>query len=290
MEYLVSRLLCAFLSGLIISQTGSFIQLATRNILAGPSTLGFDGLAILWLLIYHSVAIAFNTGPTTLGLLLLGCPFFVMVGLVFNSFFKAHLKFEKLILLGMTFNLLVGAIFSLWQFFFMAFNLPFPVELWFGHFRFSSLENVFYLALAEGFILLGLYWKWGHLSIFSLGMGVARNFNLRQKELFGFLFITISVGTFVVVSLSGAFAFLGLIFPLFARKLWFKKWDLKGELILGAVANGMFLMAIDLVCYHVPILGAEIPVGLIVTCVGAVSLILLLWSSDSRESLAKYRD
>ncbi len=51
--------------------------------------------------------------------------------------------------------------------------------------------------------------------------------------------------------------------------------------------NGLSLMGLDYLCYQVPIWGAEIPVGLIVTVVGAVSLIIILWTSDRSELLAK---
>jgi iron complex transport system permease protein len=288
MDYLSTRLLCSFLVGVILSQTGSFIQLGTRNILASPSTLGFDGLAILWLLIFHSLTI-FSQDSSAISFILLGAPMFIGVGFLFSRFLNGSIKFERIILLGLTFNLLVGAVFSLWQFFFLAFNLPFPVELWFGHFRFASAENLQILFLAEVVILAALFWRWKDLLLYSLGSSLAKNLNLKEKGLFSFLFISVAVGTFVVVGLFGAFSFLGLIFPIISRRLWFKRFDLSGEILLGAIVNGLALMLIDTLCYFFPILGAEVPVGLIVTAIGAVSLILLLWRSDSRELLAKSR-
>lgn len=286
MSYVISRLLCSLMSGILISQAGSFIQLATRNILASPSTLGFDGLAVLWLLVFHSVVIFLGKDPNSIVLFTAGAPVFIGVGFLFSSLLKGQMKFERIILLGLTFNLLVGAVFSLWQFFFMAFNLPFPVELWFGHFRFASMENLYLLLLIEVLLLTGLVFQWKELSLFSLGHAISMNWKLREKSLYVFLFISVSLATFVVVALFGAFSFLGLVFPIVSRKLWFKKMDLKGEILFGSVINGIALMLIDFVCYALPVWGAEVPVGLIVTAIGAVSLILLLWKSDSRELLA----
>lgn len=287
MDYLSIRLWSSFLTGVILSQTGSFIQLATRNVLASPSTLGFDGLAILWLLIFHSLALLLMLDSSSYWFIVLGLPFFVIVGIIFSMLLRKGLKFERVILLGLTFNLLVGAIFALWQFFFMAFNLPFPIELWFGHFRFSSIEALRILFITEALIMLGLYFQWKEIILYSLGVSVARNFGLKDKRLFLFLFIAVAVGTLIVVGIFGAFSFLGLVFPILARKIWFKKFDMAGELLLGSLVNGLFLLLIDFVCYFFPIFGAEVPVGLIVTVVGAVSLILLLWKTDSREILAK---
>lgn len=288
MEYLIPRLLCAFLSGVVMSQTGSLIQMGTRNILASPSTLGFDGLSVLWILILHSILLFFNFDLSHTILILGGIPVFIFMGTYFSSFMIRLKKFERIILLGLTFNLLVGAIFALWQFLFLAFNLPFPIELWFGHFRFATLENGLILFVFELFILVGWFLLKKEFYLQSLGPRLANKMNLREKSLYNYLFISVSLGTFLVVGLFGAFSFLGLVFPIVARKLWFKKWDLEGEILIGATFNGAFLMIVDLICYYFPIHGAEVPVGLIATVTGAVCLIMILWTSDRpMETLAK---
>ena len=288
MDYIIPRFLCAFFSGMILSQTGSLIQMGSRNILASPSTLGFDGLSILWILILHSVLLLTGYEHPVTVLFLFGVPVFVLVGLFFSRFIGQAKNIEKLILLGLTFNLLVGAIFSLWQFLFLAFNLPFPVELWFGHFRFANLNALTILIILELGILLGWYLLKKEFLLFSLGKNLAANWKLNESRLYKFLFVTVAIGTFTVVSLFGAFSFMALVFPILARKLWFKKYDLSGEFLLGGLVNGCLLMAIDSACYYFPIFGAEIPVGLIATAVGALSLIFLLWSSSGHmDFLAK---
>lgn len=285
MDYLIWRIFSATLSGVIMSQTGSLIQISTRNILASPSTLGFDGISILWILTCHSLLLLTNIENPVYPLLASGLVVFTLIGLLYASFISRHQKIEKLILMGLTFNLLVGAIFSLWQFLFLAFNIPFPVELWFGHFRFADLSTTLVLILVELGILMGWFFLEKDFRLFTLGKTVAMNLRLNQQRLYVFMFLAISIGTFVIVSLFGAFSFLGLIFPVIARKLWFHKFDLKGEFLIGALMNGLFLMMIDSLCYFFPIFGAEIPVGLLATGVGAVSLIYLLWKSDNRLQL-----
>lgn len=290
MEYLISRFLCAILTGTILSQTGSLIQMSTRNILASPSTLGFDGLSVLWILFFHSILLFFGYDQPVLMLFLIGMPVFVFIGWIYSGFLNRQKNIERLILIGLTFNLFVGAVFSLWQFLFIAFNLTFPIELWFGHFRFSNIEGLTTLGIVELFILVGWQILKKDFYLFSLGKSVAQNLRLNHRGLFFFLFIAVSIGTFSVISLFGAFSFLGLIFPIIARKLWFAKFDLKGEFLIGAFLNGLSLMLIDAICYFFPIYGAEIPVGLIATAVGAVSLILLLWQSNHWEILAKVKN
>lgn len=288
MEYLILRMSSALLAGAILSQTGTLLQISTRNILASPSTLGFDGLSILWILAFHSILLFFNLEYPAYVLVGAGTVVFLMIGLLYSSFIVKYKRIEKLILMGLTFNLLVGAVFSLWQFLFLAFNLPFPVELWFGHFRFAGYEGLFLLLLVEFFILSGWIYLRKSFRLFSLGHTVTVNLDLNQHRLYHFMFIAIAVGTFTVIALFGAFSFLALIFPVVARKLWFKKFDLQGEFLTGSIGNGLLLLVIDSMCYHFPIFGAEVPVGLMATAVGAMSLIYLLWKSDNRlEILAK---
>lgn len=288
MDYLIPRFLCALISGMILSQSGSLIQMSSRNILASPSTLGFDGLSILWILIFHSMMLMLGLDQPVLVLFGAGIPLFVIFGWYFSGFIHHQKNINRLILIGLTFNLLVGAVFSLWQFLFLAFNLPFPVELWFGHFRFANVSALTILLLTEALFIVGWLFFRKKFFSFSLGKSVSTNLNRDFSSLHAFMFIYVAVGTFAVVSLFGAFSFLGLIFPIIARRFWFKSSDLWGELFPGAVVNGLFLLGIDAICYYLPIYGAEVPVGLIATAVGAVSLIFLLWKSDSHlEILAK---
>lgn len=273
---------------MILSQTGSLIQLSTRNILASPSTLGLDGLSVLWVLLLHSLMLILGQEASLSLLLLTGFPVFIFIGLFYANRIRKFKSLDRLILMGLTFNLLVGAIFALWQFLFLAFNLPFPVELWFGHFRFANPTSMLILLGFEIFFLSGWFFLKKELSLYSLGRTLSSNFGLVEKKVYLFLFISVALGTFSVVTLFGAFSFLGLILPIVARKFWFRSLDLKGEFIVGSFMNGMFLMAIDFLCYHFPIYGAEIPVGLLATAVGALSLIFLLWKGDGPlEILAK---
>lgn len=288
MDYLIVRLLCSFFTGVLLSQAGSFIQLGTRNILASPSTLGVDGLAILWLLCFHSLSLLWGDWSALWGLFL-GLPLFIALALLFTRMVKAEVNLERIILIGITFNLFIGAIFSLWQFFFLAFNLPFPMEVWFGNFRYADKIALICLLVAE-FVIAGAYVKnRKNLMIYSLGPELGRNLGLNAKRLYALVFLGSILATYAVVSFFGAFAFLGLVFPIMARKLWFSSGDLSGEFLWGSCFNGVILLAIDALCFFYPVYGAEVPVGLLMSVVGAVSLILLIWNSKSSQLLANQK-
>jgi ABC-type Fe3+-siderophore transport system permease subunit len=287
-SYLFWRMGSSFLSGVILSQSGSLLQLGSRNLLASPSTLGIDGLAILWVLVFQAFSTYMNLPFHYSLFMILGLTSSFLLGALYSKFWNPKANFERIILLGITFNLLVGAIFSLCQFLFMAFNLPFPIELWFGHFRLANQENLWVIGLWEVIFLISYFFIRQELALFSLGTGIYKNWNLKFKHLSLYIFLAVASGTFMVVANFGAFSFLALVFPIISRKIFFKKYDLRGELIGGSLLNGLAFMTLDYLCYEFPLLGAEIPVGLIVTAVGAVSLITILWKQKSpSELLAK---
>ncbi len=285
MDYLIMRLCCSFLCGVVLSQCGSLIQTGTRNILSSPSTFGLDGFAILWILFLHSISLWL--GADSQWVFWAGIPVFYGLGFLYTRFIHTSSQIEKSIFLGIAFNLVVATIFSLWQFLFMAFNKPFPSEVWFGHFRFVNIQIFLQIFATELLLLLGLKFFWKDLRAFTLGPVISRQLQVKDNNLLSFIFISVSLATYMVVCSFGAFAFLGLVFPLIARKLWFKSFDLKGEILLGSALNGLFLMTVDYLCYEFPFYGAEIPVGLFATGMGAVSLVFILWKSTYREFLAK---
>ncbi len=149
------------------------------------------------------------------------------------------------------------------------------------------MEFIPVLLIFESLLLLGIYRFRKELILNSLGPSFSNLGVAHKKFYLPFVFISISVGTFLVVSLFGAFSFIGLIFPLLARKLFLKKFDLMGEIILGSFFNGVIFTLIDFICYEFPVLGAEIPMGLFSTSIGALALIVLIWHSNKRERLAK---
>ena len=284
MNYLIIRFVCSFLTGILMSQAGSLVQLGSRNILASPSTLGFDGLAILWILLIHSLLLFFGIDQQFL-LVFSGLAIFISLGFILPAFIRGKQRFERIILIGLAFNLLISAIYSLWHFLFLAFNLPFPAELWFGHFRYAGEESLVLLVVAETLLSLLIAKKFHLLQLFSLGEDFSLNWNFEERRIYRLIIWGAGCSTFLIICFFGAFSLLGLIFPIFARKFWFQKFDLSGEFYYGPIFNGFILMALDALCYFFPIFGAEIPVGLIVIIVGAVSLIGILIKSQKQSKL-----
>jgi ABC-type Fe3+-siderophore transport system permease subunit len=139
--------------------------------------------------------------------LALGCGlvFFILMGWLFSTNLKGKTKYERIILLGMTFNLMIGAVFSLGQFVFMAFNLPFPLELWFGHFRYASTEALIFLLLTQFLLLIGLKIYFKELKKYSIGSIMAQNWKLNESVIFRFIFISFGIIILVLFHFSPLF-------------------------------------------------------------------------------------
>ncbi|MCE3013621.1 MAG: iron ABC transporter permease, partial [Proteobacteria bacterium] len=150
------RLLTAFVVGAVLSFAGSLVQITTRNDLASPSTLGMDGVAVLMVMLsflLQSLGLNFSLTHLALGLGVIT----LIVLSFFSSVFLKQRDLKIVVLMGMSVNLLVGAVFSIMQFMAMAFNQKFPDQLWFGRIlsldASSGLGLAFLLVAVIGFML-----------------------------------------------------------------------------------------------------------------------------------------
>lgn len=272
----LTRFISSFAAGTLISLMGSFIQLRSQNILASTSTVGLDSLSVLWILLFHTVTVLFHIDVDFNVQLVMGIVVFTFFGLYLAKLSERKFSIQQLLLLGLSLNLFVGAIYSLWQFLFLAFNFDFPTELLFGHFRFAGLRELTPIVLILILFLASLKCYWKELSIYSAGEQITRLAGINYQKMSCHFLVLSSISIFLLVYLFGGFAFLGLVLPILSRGLWFSRFGLKGEFVFGGILNGFLFMLIDLICYLMPVQGAELPVGLISGVVGSLALILLL--------------
>lgn len=290
MEVEVQRVLLSFIVGYLLSVSGSLTQLITNNSLASPSTLGMDGVAVLFVIFsyFFSSFIDLSITSETLSFLL-----FLLSVTVFFIFQKIlvknknvliqsiwkHSSMKGVILIGLSFNLFVGAIFSIVQFLFMAMNVDFPNAIWFGNLR-QYDDSWLYLFTLFFIITIGICYsiskKLDYLNIgtqFAKGLGV----EIRSTQSICLLLSLVISG--VVISYFGVFSFLGLIFPHLLRSISFFQKNMKHEIIYGAVVCGVIFSGIDFLCYTFTYQGAELPVGMVSSVLGSFFLIVVLFKS-----------
>jgi len=193
---------------------------------------------------------------------------------------SANLK--HIILMGIAFNLFIGAIFSIMQFLFMAYNFEFPTELWFGNFKIYKNYELPILLMILIPIFLYLFKNAEKLNILNLGHSIARGQNVDVEKIQRVLLLISLYVTGVIICFYGVFSFLGLIFPHILRDFNAFRFNMKNEVLYGPFFAGLLMSILDQIVYYFPVNGAELPVGMISSVLGAIFLIFLLFKSRLR--------
>lgn len=278
----IIRILIAFMAGYFLSLSGSLVQVCTKNNLAAPSTLGFDGVGVL---IVIAISLLNISPLIVLGLLLLLVVIYVFKDAPSRKDIKRFsMNPTRLVLLGLSFNLFVGAIFSLIQFLLVALNMEFPSNIWFGSFKNIGISELYPFLIVFTFAISYVFYKKNQISILGLSDELALNLGINSKKLQKELLALSLIITVVTITYCGVFSFLGLLFPhIFRRTKWMKN-SLKLEVLIGPLIAGAVLMFFDWLCYNFPMYGAELPAGMIFSILGAFTLIALLGSTNSVDS------
>lgn len=280
MEIDLIRVLCAFLCGFGLTLSGSICQLTTNNSLASPSTLGMDGVGVGCLILAQTILSTLDL-PLSLEIASFSVfliIFFLLDGLLFRMRSKSlwqFLNLKQIILLGLAFNLMMGAIFSVLQFMFMALNYEFPTGLWFGHFKHANMQSLLVLGLSFSAVWLYCFKTSERFNFINLGVHIAQGMgiNVERFQKLNLLFALFITGT--IISFFGVFSFLGLVLPHILRSFGVFKTNMQKEVIWGPWLGGLVIAIIDICCYNFVFYGAELPVGMISSVIGALSLILL---------------
>lgn len=279
------RLFIAFFVGYFLTVSGSLSQIVTNNKLASSSTLGFDGVGVLVVLVaqfcltFYKVDIALEHLSFLIFFVFFVACSYVVYNAKKNDFqFDIRKKMQSIILMGLGFNLFVGGLFSVIQFLFLSINYEFPTGLWFGNFKFYT-ESTVIVYLFSFFVTLFFINRLSKkLAFLSLGNDFAKGLDLDIEGLVRSALLLSLFLTGLIISYFGVFSFVGLIFPHILRMFKFFKYSIRNELVFGPIFSGAVLSGIDLICYHFTFFGAEVPVGMVCSVVGSFVLLLLLYN------------
>ncbi len=270
------RLGATFAVGACLSLSTSMIQGVCKNDLASPSTLGIDGISVFIIINSYFLQMMFEN---SFSLIKISWIFFSIIFLFLYIFTKRfNLSSSKfLILTGLCINLLVGAIFSLIQFFVLSSQFEFPTSIWFGNFKQVNFEDL--ITVYSVFIFCYLS-SWKLLPRFGqliFGPDFCLNHNIDQSSVNKKSLLMSFLLTFTVINHFGVFSFIGLVFVHTCRIL-FKKKGLKFEILFMPLLAGTVMLLLDGLCYELPVRGIEIPVGLICSVLGSLVLLLITLS------------
>lgn len=289
MEFELIRIILAFFVGYLLSVSGSLTQLISNNVLSSPSTLGMDGVGVLFVIVSYLLTLSFGFKISNELLSFLISVIFIILVLLYSiyrnqskniySTIWSGSSIKKVVLVGLSFNLFIGAIFSIIQFVFMVTNIDFPTGLWFGNFKQYQDDWIYIFTPVFIFSLLFLKYISSRIEFMNLGshfaIGLGVDIERVQKScLFYSLFVTC-----LIISFFGVFSFLGLIFPHILRNFNFFSLSMRNELVFGPLVTGLIFSVFDFFCYSFIIKGAELPVGMVSSIVGSFFLIYLILRS-----------
>lgn len=275
-EFRLPRMVIALLIGAGLAVSGAILQGVARNDLADPGILGINtgaGLgAVVFMFFFQS---SYDLGTLQIFIL----PFFALMGgllaalLIYLLAWKNGVTPIRLILVGIAVNAGLAAVLLLIQLKmdprdFMRATVWLSGSIWGTNWKFVLATLPWIVILLP----IAIY-KARYLNVLNLGDSVAAGLGAAVEKERRFLLILAVALAASCVSVGGGIAFLGLVAPHLARRLVGPKHQM---LIPASALMGALLLIISDAIGRNLLAPSEIPVGLVVSALGAPYFIYLL--------------
>ncbi|WP_339291627.1 iron ABC transporter permease [Paenibacillus sp. FSL W8-0187] len=277
MHFRLPRMVIAILIGAGIAVSGAILQSVSRNALADPGILGINsgaGLAVV-LYIFYFQGSSFSSGIWSVYIMPFAALFgaFLAAFLIYSIAWKQGVTPIRLVLVGIGINAAFGALIIVFQLM-MDPNNFMQATIWLSGSIWGASWEYVYAILP--WILLLVPWavyKSQNLNVLNLGDHTAAGLGVMvERERRTLLFISVALAG-ACVAVGGGIAFLGLVAPHLARKLVGPRHQ--GMLPVSALLGSLVLLVADMIGKNL-MAPSEIPVGLVVSCLGAPYFIYLL--------------
>jgi len=278
LQFRLPRIVIALLVGAGISVSGAILQGVTKNPIADPGILGINAGAgfavVLYMFLFQGSA--FFSGSLSIFIMpitaLIGA-FLAAIFIYFFSMKNRSVSISRLLLVGIGINAAFNAGLIIFQ---MKME---PVDftaalVWISGSIWAANWN-YVVALCPWifiFIPIAIY-KSNYLNILNLNDSIAIGLGMKIERERRLLLSLAVVLAGACVAVGGGITFLGLIIPQIVRKLIGS--NHKRLIPLSALAGALFLLLADTLG-RVFMAPAEIPVGLIISIIGAPYFIYLL--------------
>lgn len=276
-EFRLPRMVIALLIGAGLGVAGAILQGVSQNGLADPGILGINagaGLAVVLFIYFFQGSIS---GVGTLSAFIL--PFFALAGGILAAFMIYILAWKhgvtpvRLILVGIGVNAAFGAALIIFQLRmnpndFMQATIWLSGSIWGTNWRFV-LSVLPWIVILIPFVI----YKARYLNVLNLGDELAAGLGAAvEKERRVLLLCSVALAG-SCVAVGGGISFLGLVAPHLARRIV----GSKHEVLLPATAlmGALLLLLADMIGRNL-LAPSEIPVGLVVSALGAPYFIYLL--------------
>lgn len=268
------RLILALLVGMGLSVCGVIMQAIVKNPLADPYVLGISSGASLGATLSIMLGVGVALGANAVGGMAFLGAFGISVAVVGLANVGGRANSVKLLLAGMALSAVCSAFSNFIVYLVNDKDKIQTVTYWMmGSLAGAKWEN---MAVIAPVILLGTLFFWTQhrtLNLMLLGdeSAVTLGTDLhRWRQLY--LLVSSAMVGFIVYS-SGMIGFVGLIIPHVVRMI--SGTDHKKLIPLSALVGSIFLIWADVLC-RVVIHGAELPIGILTSIIGAPCFIYLM--------------
>jgi len=278
-DFRLPRIVIAVLVGMGLAVSGAIMQGISRNGLADPGILGINAGAGL-----AAVTVIFFTADNPQNVNAYVLPFAALFGagaaaaLVYAFAWKQGVTAKRLLLVGIAVGAGISAIMSLIMIK-MRFYTHMLATIWLSGSLWGTNWTFVLAFLPWIFILLPLaIYKARYLNVLNLGDEIATGLgtHVERQRLLMIAIAVALAGSCVAV--GGGIGFLGLLGPHIARKLVSP--NHKVLVPTAALAGGLLLLIADTIGKNI-MAPYEIPVGIVVSAVGAPYFLYLLIKSKN---------
>ncbi|WP_432653185.1 FecCD family ABC transporter permease [Salibacterium salarium] len=280
-SFRLPRIVLALLIGTGLAVSGAILQGISQNELAEPGIIGINAGAGLAVVLF----ISFFEGSTgALGFLsVFAMPFFALLGALLAAFliyvlaWKQGITPVRLILVGIAINAGFNAVLIIFQLRmepndFMQATIWLSGSIWGANWSFV-LSILPWIVILVPFTL----WKAQHLDVLNLGDQVATGLGASVEKERRILLIAAVALAGASVAVGGGIAFLGLVAPHLARRLVGPSHHFL--IPTSAIMGALLLLTADTIGKNI-LAPSEIPVGLVVSALGAPYFIYLLMKTN----------
>lgn len=259
------RILLAVLVGILLSTSGVILQGVLRNPLADPYILGVSAGAGVG----AALALALNWSGIPLFAFLAAL---IAVLVVYRlSQVASRTSAETLILAGVAVSAFASALLAL---IILITGQLQAIYFWLlGSFSLASYSDVLMLIPYAVIGLLISYFYSKELNALLLGEEVAKTLGVEVDKIRLFMIIVATLMAAAAVSVSGLIGFVGLIVPHFVR-LWLGP-NYRALVPLSALSGAILMVVADMLA-RTALNPVEIPIGIVMSLVGAPFFIYLL--------------
>ncbi|MGF1704163.1 vitamin B12 ABC transporter permease BtuC [Photobacterium makurazakiensis] len=267
------RLLAALAIGASLAASGAVLQVLLGNPLAEPGVLGISGGASLALVILM-FALPFVPSPMlTMAAAMIGALCFTLVLVGLSR--RRKVSTARLLLIGVALGILSGAVVT-WAFYFSDdLSLRMLMYWLMGSVAGVSWSQLILLSIVTP-VLIWLCLQGKKLDLLMLGENQAKQLGLDVASFRWRLILIVSLLVGASVALGGVIGFIGLVIPHLLRL----SLGTENRYLLPLSAlTGALLLALADTLSRILLPSAELPVGVVITSIGAPVFIWMLLRS-----------